>query len=142
MNYQVNQSIDEILKNADPEQKLIWSHLFLTFGERISVGQYFYSGPLAGVAATLSTYNARIIYLAYCIEWELADFNSQPCSLQSFDQNNTQKRALTNGSYPYWDVTAAGVKFFCGTGIMKNQWFSRIVTTAAFIKFCGFRIGI
>lgn len=135
-----HQSVEDILKAATPSQKILWNHIFLRFGERISVSQYVYIGATAG---ELYTYNANKMYLAY--EYEHAGLDSARVSAFStvfYDQTNTPYFQAFLSSMA-WDATAASMRYRHDNYKTENILFSRIVTnTIAYIKFVGYRIGI
>lgn len=140
MNY--HQTIEEILATSTPEQKIIWNYLFLRYGERISIRQFYYSGSTAGT--DINVYSANKIYFAYKI---LASCNAVAQSaITSFvslydDANNMD---LTFGNNPaFWDTTAAAFKVIVQQTQVENVIFSRLaVAMHNFVKVTGYQIGI
>lgn len=137
-----HQSVEDILKAATPEQKILWNYVFLQFGERIAVSQYFFTGNVVG--AELSTYVARKIYLCYQLDWTVASTAAIaiPQILTFYDENNILFDLMRVG-LPYWDATAAALRFTYDHSITKSSfYFSRLAGTAPSerIKFIGYRI--
>jgi len=136
-----HQSVEDILKAATPEQRILWNDVFLRFGERCSISQYVYFGSIAG-AVELTTYVARKIFLAY-----------------EFSAGYTNSLALTpggiitlhnevGGAYFYggensavWDATAATLRYTINKLELKNKYFSRFTTSQYnTCTFIGYRI--
>lgn len=134
-----HQTIEDILRAATPEQKLIWNYLFLRFGERISISQFVYTGLIAG--SELTNYSATKIYLGYEIIWN--GFNTAQTSMPQsvlYDNNNVIFLEISEGAAA-WDATAAVMRYSAPSIKFKNLWFSRITGTSR-IHFIGYRIGI
>lgn len=136
-----HQSIEDILKAATPEQRLLWNYIFLRWGERISVSQYVYSGLLSG---ELTAYSANKMYLAYSIFMSgtnttgAATFNY----LQTLNELNANLHLIHNAG-EYWDDTAAAVRFTNKPIEVRNIFFSRLLGLGnPYIQFIGYRIGI
>lgn len=136
-----HQSVEDIIKSANPEQKIIWNSLFLQFGENISISQLAISGTF--VASEISVYNARKLYFAYQLDLGAATGPlAFPGYISFFDQNNTLKFVSGDNSI-VWNSTSAAVNYFYNVHSLKNIWFGRIVNTSiAQFNFIGFRIGI
>lgn len=132
-----HQSIEDILKAATPEQKIIWNDIFLRFGERCAVSQFQYTGP----GGELLTYVARKIYFAITI----INNNSSPgagfSGLSFYDENNILN-FNANFMNVYWDATAAAVRHLAVPMKYENFLFSRLALngTVTQIRFIGYRI--
>lgn len=137
-----HQSIEDILKTATPEQKIIWNDLFLRFGEKISISQFVANGSPA--ATGLEIFQARYIYFAY--QFMFGRNSGVPSNGYShtilYNESNSINFVLDQNVY-FWDTTAAAYKSGQQTTIFKNIWFSRISTASVdYLKFIGYRIGI
>lgn len=134
-----HQSVEDILRAATPEQRILWNYIFLRFGERISISQYCFSGTIAG---ELTVYTARKIYLAYEMQYSYngSSVTTSSGRVMAYDELNAFNFSLDN-SYPAWDATAAAMRYLPQTGVIKNIWFSRIVAGLYnTIHFKGYRI--
>ena len=135
-----HQSIEDILKAATPEQKLLWNYIFLRFGERVPITQLYYAGALG----EFSLYNANKLYVAYSL-----DLQSNGASVAGFpnvvlfNELNAVHASISNIA-AYWDATAAAVRFGGNNISLSNYWFSRILINGGYstIRFIGYRISI
>lgn len=137
-----HQSVEEILKTASSEQKIVWNDIFLRFGENISISQLRHVGAIAPFA----TYNARILFFPYYMQ--LVHFtNSTVVSgglVRFYNENNTIFY-YGQRNIPVWNSTAAALGYVPIDFEVKNLYFSRIDDVAvrySHINFVGFRIGI
>jgi hypothetical protein len=140
MNY--HQTPEEIIKSASPEQKILWNHIFLTFGERATISQLYIHGNIG--TTELFTYVPRKIFLAYSLILGTNGPVTPNLAGEAFtiyDETNSLILFPANNSV-YWDVTAAAVKFLGNSTILNNLYFSKINTTAGavLVKFIGYRI--
>jgi len=135
----IAQSIDEIIKGATPEQKIIWQQVRLITGENASIRQLYFNGPFAGTE--FLTYSANRLFLALEMELIGGIINALTLpQLTIFDAGNNAVYTLSNGA-PYWDATAATVKYIGNNYIGKNLLFSRFTAgVATAIKINGFKI--
>lgn len=137
-----HQSVEDILRAATPEQKIIWNWIFLQFGERAPVSQLVYTGQLT--TSELFVYRATKYYFAY--ELEISRETPAVDTIVNFVQANN---ALNNPAFsyysqiPFWDATAAEVRFTSVNLVTRNIAFSRLNRAGSnpFIKFIGYRIG-
>lgn len=138
MNRNYHQTVEEILSAASPEQKLLWNWLFLRFGERITISQFLFFGTAGG---ELTNFVAGKIYVCY-------EFNQSATPTPGaannftyfFDENNAIVKT-TGDNMPYWDATAAAVRYISAETKANNFYFSRLTATGANrIKFIGYRI--
>jgi hypothetical protein len=140
MNY--HQSIDEIIKAASPEQRIIWNALFLKFGENISVSQFYYTG---GYNPIFTVYDARRLYFFYYVRQSLLAGAGidQALALTNnyYDENNNGFDGPVN-DIAYYNTTAAAVRYRYNHIEVKNVIFSRIVTDYTYIHCVGFKLGI
>lgn len=137
----IAQSIDDIIKGATPEQKILWQHVRLLTGENASIRQLFYHGSTAGAGAEFITYSANKLYLCTkFIATGSAAVGLNLFSAQIHNEANTIIYALNN-SIPYWDATAAAVRYANNSFEYKNFVFSRLtLNSITGFLFNGFRI--
>jgi hypothetical protein len=134
----IAQSIDDIIKNATPEQKVIWQQVRLLVGENAAIQQYFYIGPTAG--SELTVYAANKLYLANVIEGSGGVVTTSVPLIQLLDRANVVHFVLSNFGIMY-DSTAAVNRYGGNVISQNNVWFSRInVIQVANIKFNGYKI--
>lgn len=137
----LHQNIEEILRAASPEQRLIWNEIFLMMGERAPVKQLAINYTSTGHETLV--YSAEKMYFAYELDVVPLDMASSVTLNQTNVQditNNARFRILTR--IPYWDATAAAVRYTATTSVIKNIFFSRLeVSEVCFIYFKGFKIG-
>lgn len=137
-----HQSVDDILKAATPEQKLLWNYIFLRWGERLPVSQLFYSGVIAGTE--FLTYSANKLYVYYDLEFTgLGTERTASENSIMYNEVNAAKKQFTQIN-PFWDATAASAKMYISPVIFKNDYFSRLLMGSAYlyIRFNGYRISI
>lgn len=137
----IHQSIEEIIKSAPPQQKILWQQIRLLTGENAAIRQLSYIGP---TLADFTSYSANKLFLAI----EL-DFSSSVASNPSaaaglvaiYDQTNTISGYFANNA-PYWDATAAAPRYMPNNISLKNYLFSRILFAAPYntLKFIGYKI--
>lgn len=134
------QSIDEIIKAATPEQKVIWQQIRLIVGENSAVQQMAYQGLLAG--SEFLTYSANKLYLALQVAYGGTILGVNQFYIQYFDQTNTASFIDQPAGQEFYDGTAAATRFIAATGKMENIYFSRVSTngTYQYIKFIGYKL--
>lgn len=138
----INQSIDEIIKNASPAAKVIWQQIRLATGENASVRQYYVGMALPGSEFTVAG-NPRRVYLAnYLI---LNHNNAVPSNTDFFFTvtglfGATHLKNVSLG----WDTTAAVMKWLPNTIILKDIEFTAITSgvggVTPTILFNGYKI--
>lgn len=136
MNY--HQTIEDILKAATPEQKILWNFMFLQFGERLAASQLYYCGAIAG--SEFVTFVARKLYLYYQIEVNGLAGSATP-GISLFNEINVQVHAIAAFS-SYWDVAAAAPRASGMSLPSYNGYFSRIAILGGSTQFkiIGYRI--
>lgn len=136
-----HQSVEDILRAATPEQRILWNYVFLRWGERVPIAQLYYNGNPAGTE--FLTYSARKIYIAYSLF-----MSSDGVALATIPQTLLRDDAdVTNNSCrsleSYWDATAAAARFVCEQAVIHNVWFSRLIPQGHNgMTFIGYRISI
>ncbi len=137
----LHQTPEEIIKAANPEQRILWNYLLLLCGERLSISQLYYQGAIAG--SEFVTFRARRLYFAYNFEAgrdsPYADSNGAMVSF--YDQNNALSFNIM-GAYPSWNAALALMWYSTYNTANKNLYFSRILNNGVFLymKFNGYRI--
>jgi len=133
-----HQSVEDVLKTASPEQRLMWNFLFLRFGERIAISQFVFSGVVVG--SELQTYVARKLYFAYQIRIGGYGASAAACNVSLYDELNVLKDIIITANY-YWDATAAAMRQGQTSAQFNNLWFSRTaVAGSGYLDFIGYRI--
>lgn len=120
-----HQSVEDILKAATPEQKIIWNQIFLKYGERLSISQYYYAGV---IGAPINIYVARRMFLAYSLI--IADRTTGAAGaampiMTVYDESNANQQMFYNVSC-FWDATAAAARYTGNTITLNNILFSRL----------------
>lgn len=137
-----HQSVEDILKAATPEQRLMWNYIFLRWGERIPISQLFYVGSSAGTE--FLTYSASKLYVCYSLRF--AGSNVAQSSVQNIGFYNELNALhfVNANNYAFWDATAANFVMGKNESESTNLYFSRIVinSVASQIRFIGYRISI
>jgi len=135
-----HQSVEDVLKAATPEQRLLWNYVFLRWGERVPVSQYVYTGQLAG--SELAIYSANKLYVAYSMLLS-SNTDTLGASTQSsivYNELNVEIHRLSNAR-PIWDATAAAARYVHNTIQVNNLLFARI-SSGTQVRFIGYRIAI
>lgn len=134
----LHQTPEEIIKNADAPQRIVWNHIFLTFGERATIRQLCLFGVAAG---ELFTYQARKMYFAYEIFFTGSMYSANFPYMLYYDENNVSNYGATNSAI-LWDITAAAPKSYSNSMTHTNMLFSRVTTNFGIgsVKFIGYRI--
>lgn len=134
-----HQSVEEILKAATPEQRLLWNDIFLKFGERCAISQYVFTGLLGG--SRFASYTARRIFVSYeCVLTTNFPLTATSSNLAIYDENNAAIYSAGN-LIPVWDVTAAAMRYIQNPVDLNNIYFSRIVQGSyLWIKFIGYMV--
>jgi len=134
---QIHQSIDDLLRTANPDTKLAWQQIRLIIGENASVQQLVFTGLVAG--SEFLTYDVNKYYFALQL-----DFNSSTTGVsQGYVSLYNRANAVTsyNGNNSaVWNTTAAAINFLVNDMCLKNVGFSRILASGyAGINFIGFK---
>lgn len=138
-----HQSVEDILRAATPEQKLLWNYIFLRWGERVSISQLVYIGTVA-LSGEFLTYSANKLYVAYEMDLDGQISPQQgPGYLQLFDPANVWNQTMGKNML-VWDTTAALIRYYSCNVSKRNFIFSRISQGVIMgnIKFIGYRIAI
>jgi hypothetical protein len=135
----LHQTSEQIIAAASPEQRLIWNYLFLTFGERMSIGQLFFQGGIAGTE--FLTYVARTLYFALEISGSATGAaGGTPAVFAFYNENNVVSTYLRANGLT-WLTSTLTYAYIHDTAKSKNLYFSRIVASNyTAIKFIGYRI--
>lgn len=135
----LHQTPEEIIKAADPEQRIMWNNLFLEFGERISLSPLFYQGASAG--SEFLVFKAGILYVAYNLRGAGTGAAIATNHLISLYDRNNVVTYYSNQSVSYFDSVAAAAKYSLIGLDHKNLTFSRLVLqNMTSLRFIGYRI--
>lgn len=137
----IAQSIEDLLKSATPETKLLWQQIRLLTGENSAVQQYHYIGAIIG--SEFMTYDANRFYLALNLKFTYSRADSAITlggNIQLHDQNNALSFSCSNNS-SLWDTTAAQIKYVPITSALNNIPFSCIGARYGYdeMQFIGFK---
>lgn len=137
-----HQSVEEILKAATPEQRLLWNYVFLRWGERVAISQFYYCGSFAA-SGELLVYSANRMYVGYFLNTS-NEITGAAVGARVMFYNEANVLYFTSGNNSsYWDATAAAARFVGNSYSIKNMLFSRLDRqTTAYLEFIGYRIGI
>jgi hypothetical protein len=135
----LHQTPEEIIKAATPEQRILWNDIFLRYGDRLAISQFFFQGSYAG--SEFNTYAANKLY--FCLDCFLTRSTLQTVfpTTYFYDAANGVNITTNNNSL-VWDTTGAAIRYGMNDLNVKNFVFSRIVTDYSGIKFIGYRLGI
>lgn len=134
-----HQSVEDILRAATPEQRIVWNYIYLRYGERCAVSQLQFSGNLIG--SELATYAAGKMYFALQLSYSGTPAAAvAPEYLRLYDESNNIKFVISN-VLPVWDATAAAMRYLNNMAYINNMLFSRLVmNTNDDISFIGYRL--
>lgn len=137
-----HQSVEDILKAATPEQRLLWNYIFLRWGERVPISQVYYQGAFTGTE--FLTYSANKLYIIYSalISGYSAGTVATPPTITIYDELNAAF-GYFNRAAPIWDATAAAARSYGQTIVLQNIYFSRLILgTVSTGRIIGYRIAI
>jgi len=134
------QSIEDIIKNSTPEEKILWQQVRLILGENCSVRQINYQGPINGT--DFITYSATKLFLATRVNFSYSSGTGPAFpQIAFYDQLNALSGAYSYTT-TYWDATAAAARYTPSAQDLKNIWFSRIASTVYdYMMFTGYKLG-
>jgi len=136
----IAQSIDDIIKSATPEQKVLWQSVRQITGENAAIQQFLFFGPFAGTEFLTYSPNRLWLALEMTVSNQITTANSNPGKVDLYNELNILATTLNNNSIIY-DSVAALPKYYMNCVNEKNIYFSRIVgTTMSLMKFIGFKI--
>lgn len=137
-----HQTPEEIINSATAEQRILWNYIFLHFGEKIGLQQFYYSGAIP--ASEFLIYSATKMYLGLYLIFGSHGVAQTGVNgtIEFFDQANATQ-GLRGNNYPVWETTAAVLKYSAGAFIISNMLFSRLVATMyGSMTFIGYRLSI
>lgn len=139
MNNTYHQTIEDILRAATPEQKILWNDIFLRFGQNCAISQLRLHGTNI-IGSELSTFVARKIFVAYQLDVDGMGITTVNAYLNITDENNVAVRSI-NSAFPVWDTTAAVIKYSPVHKQLNNFFFGRVsATTGHSFNFIGYRV--
>jgi len=136
--------LEAFVANMTPEQKIFCQWFYGHFDNNIgahhiilNIEPLFYQGTIAGTE--FLTYNNTKLYLAFKVE------NTYPsANTAAFTRFYNEVDAISyelNGDIPYWDVTAAIVKYSGAGKSLTNLYFSRFAAiNYTKMLFIGYRV--
>lgn len=134
----IHQSIEDIIKQSTPGQRLFWEQIRLITGETASVRRTYYQGLIAG--HEMLTYSATTLYLAYNISFGSLTLGLGLPYVNLFDENNVESYNAVNTGL-VWNTTGAAINYMPNDLKLENCYFSRIVAAVyARMIFNGFKI--
>jgi len=134
-----HQSIEDILKTATSEQKILWNEIFLRYGDRIAISQAVFNAALPN---ELTTYVAGKMFFAYQLTFTYNQVGiiGGAGQMLLYDELNSIKGSYAN-TFIYWDVTAAAVRGLMYPIDLKNVLFSRVSAGLySYVNLIGYRI--
>lgn len=137
----IHQSVDEIIKQSSPAQKILWQQIRLITGENAAVQQMYFLGAVAGTP--FLTYVARTLYIAYELTAGGAIYTSSAAYIRLHNENNVASLNISVGQNTYWNTTTTvPVRDNLTTQIdIQNVYFSRLIFSAhTELKFIGYKI--
>jgi len=133
----IHQSIEDLLKSASPEFRLLWQQTRLLTGENASVQQLVYCGLIAGTE--FLTYDANKYYLALQLGFNASTTGVSQGYVSLYNRTNTLISYNGNNS-AVWNTTSAAINFLVNDINLKNVGFSRLLASGyAGINFIGFK---
>lgn len=138
--FNIHQTPEEIIKSSPPEIRIAWDRMLLICGERISISQIYFHGPVAGTE--FLTYAAGKLYFIFDMTYasSLGAVSVSVPVVTVYNEANVIVNYLVSGN-AVWDATAAAMRFHAQTGRENNFYFSRIaVTIYTHIRIVGFKI--
>lgn len=137
-----HQSVEDILRAATPEQKILWNYIFLRWGERVAISQFYHHGLFN--TGELTVYSANKIYIAYQLNITgVAAMGVAVPTTVLYNELNAEFYRVNN-DFVYWDATAAAVRNNNNIAQINNIWFARLsaINGMNYGTFIGYRIGI
>jgi hypothetical protein len=133
------QSIEDVIKNAAPAEKILWQQIRLLCGENAAIRQVYYQGAIAG--SEFLTYQSGKLYLAHELHFNSNNaLSAFAASMALYDENNAVNFAPSNMSI-IWNTTAAAPNYVGNDLIVKSCYFSRVLAYSySYMKFSGYKI--
>ena len=132
------QSIEDVLKAASPEQLILWQQLRLITGQNAAIRQLYYQGPIAG--SEFLTYLNTKLYVCLKLFSTYDVFYTGGGNITLYDQSNAANCKITNQA-PFWNITAATTGAAFNAIDIKDFYFSRITNSLySHMIFIGYRI--
>lgn len=127
-------------ENANAEQRNLW-HIAQTLIVYTTITPVYYQGPAAG--SEFVTYNAGKVYICLAFNYQWQGPASPLCEAINFHNMADVSTMQHLCAVPFWDVTAAVVKYTATMFLMNNFWFSRIsYTYGGTLIFNGYRLNV
>ena len=138
--FTLHQSIEEIIATATAEQRILWNHAFLRFGERVCASSLHFTGTIA--TSEFVTVNANRMYLAYNLVFGSAIVPVATVPYVNLHDIGGGVFHRLTANIMDWDATAAAYKFLSNSIIVNNLLFSRMTVhvDVVYISFTGYRL--
>jgi len=134
----IAQSIDDIIKNATPEQKVLWQAIRQITGENAAIQQLNYIGTIAG--SEFLTYSANKLYLSLELKFGSGAISAGAAGVQLYNPVNIVSFICGDNSIA-WNATGAVMNYISNIIEVKNIIFSRLVAgNYIYMSFTGFKI--
>jgi len=123
------------------EQQIAWNWFRTNFAPLITVDELYYQGT--NVGSEFLVYNANKLYFALKLSTTYNNASTVNFGYtELYNELNALILRLTK-AVVYWDVTAAGPKYYPSIAELNNCWFSRLLFSGVvYMQFVGFRITI
>ena len=134
----LDQTTEQIIKNADAVQRILWNSIFLRFGNNVGISQISYIGPQAG--SEFIVYSVNKMYFLLELSAFFGAMNINISSLIIYNAANVAIGTVTNIN-GLWNGTTAAANYVGNAIHLKNILISRI-TSALYsnIKLIGYRL--
>lgn len=134
----IHQSIDDIIRAATPEQKILWQNIRLLTGENAAVQQIHFMGL---IPADFTTYSANKLFLITKAVFSFSSMAPQNNPLRVQVYNEANQHLLSFQDAPvYYDTVANAARYEPATIEARDFYFSRIVTTFEYVQLTGYKL--
>jgi len=137
----LHQTPEDIIKAANPAQKIIWNELFLTLGKNISIRHIV---SQLGGSFLVTTYSANTLFFIYEMSLSFEGVSLFRSGFKFYDRNNNLNTTITCVDAIYNSTTAA-VNYLGRIERVNNIVFSRLEQNNAGANcttyFTGYKIG-
>lgn len=134
-----HQNIEDIIRSATAEQRILWQQIRLICGENAAVRQIHFNGASGGTE--FATYTTGKLYYALKISFHGSGSPlANPGYIVRYNENNAITDYMQQNIMG-WDVTAAAFRYIACSFTLENIYFSRLLlSTYSSICFSGFKI--
>lgn len=133
-----NQNIDDIIKAATTEQKILWQQVLLICGGNCAIRPLHYTGP---TGAEFDTYINTKLYLVYSLEYSHSNPSGAAAGIVYYYNQANVVHGYGFNNYPFFNSGTLTANATSNNIKTKNTWFSRQQCFGYnFMIFTGFRI--